>query len=168
MKFATFNVIRKVLFVVIPIAGLITMFKMCASCGSDVPQQAQLPPVQQQEQRSPVASSTLALDYTAATLPLTEVDREILDIQKESLDKGKDDGESLKRMVRTPDYKLDVRSDKAKGFTTWNRIKVDWDQDKHYDEKWSFGNVVRRQCSPKDNDEYTVVYVLRGNEWVRK
>lgn len=109
-------------------------------------------------------------DYGAQTLPLSPTDRQIIDHQKSGTATGKQDENGLKQTVVMGGMKLDMRSDTKKGYSYWNRIKVDYNQNRAWDEKWSFGKdgKIRREVSPSDNEDYTIRYTLQGDHWEKQ
>ncbi|MES2463454.1 MAG: hypothetical protein V4671_23010 [Armatimonadota bacterium] len=106
----------------------------------------------------------------AGTSDFTDIHREILKMQKEPLSKGEDKGDSLRWVVSDAGIKAEFRSDKSKGSTTWNRVKIDYNNNKQYEEKWDFkpDGSIKRQVSPNDDNRYTEEYRLQGEKWVRK
>ncbi len=106
----------------------------------------------------------------SGTADFTDVHREILKMQKQPLSKGEDKGDSLRWVVSDAGIKAEFRSDKNKGSKTWNRVKIDYNNNKQYEEKWDFkpDGGVKRQVSPNDDGNYTEEYKLQGEKWVRK
>ena len=172
MKYTTFAAIRKGTFITVPIVALALVIRSCSSCGTE-PQHMQSAQATEQvatSQQQSVAAFVKP-QYGAQTLPLSEIEKEILQLQQAPLSSGKpDDNGSLKRSVLKGSIKLDIRCDQNKGFTTWNRIKVDWDNNKHYDEKWNFrqDGSVARFVAPSDDENYSMEYRLNGSEWKLK
>ena len=101
-------------------------------------------------------------------LEMTAVDNKIIELQQTKITKVLDkSGKNYKKFMKFPDFIADLRCDFTKGFTSWNRIKVDFDKDKNYDEKWSFrenGQIVK-QISSADDETYDYEYILRGTTW---
>lgn len=104
------------------------------------------------------------------TAAFTDVHREILKMQKQPLSNGEDKGESLRWVVSDNGIKAEFRSDKNKGSKTWNRVKIDYNSNKQYEEKWDFkpDGSIKRQVSPNDDNNYTEEYRLQGEKWVLK
>ena len=104
------------------------------------------------------------------TAAFTDVHREILKMQKQPLSKGEDKGDSLRWVVSDAGIKAEFRSDKNKGSKTWNRVKIDYNNNKQYEEKWDFkpDGDVKRQVSPSDDGNYTEEYKLQGEKWVQR
>lgn len=104
------------------------------------------------------------------TAAFTDVHREILKLQKSPLSKGENKGDSLRWIVSDNGIKAEFRSDKGKGSTTWNRVKIDYNNNKQYEEKWDFkpDGSIKRQVSPNDDGNYTEEYRLQGGKWVLK
>jgi hypothetical protein len=97
------------------------------------------------------------------------IDATVRELLKSPLTNGVDDGGSLKYRVKSPPAVIELRCDTAKGFKSWNRVKLDLDGDKKFDEKWTVtaSGAIERSVSPNDNDTYTDKYELRGSEWVK-
>jgi hypothetical protein len=106
----------------------------------------------------------------SGTAAFTDVHREILKMQKQPLSNGEDKGESLRWVVSDNGIKAEFRSDKNKGSTTWNRVKIDYNNNKQYEEKWDFkpDGSIKRQVAPNDDNNYTEEYRLQGEKWVLK
>ncbi len=106
----------------------------------------------------------------SGTADFTDIHREILKMQKSPLSKGEEKGDSLRWLVSDNGIKAEFRSDKSKGSTIWNRVKIDYNSNKQYEEKWDFkpGGSVKRQVAPNDDGTYTEEYRLQGEKWVRK
>jgi hypothetical protein len=126
-------------------------------------------PSTQPDGKAPTTSATPA-ETGGDTAAFTDVHREILKMQKEPLSKGEDKGDSLRWIVSDAGIKAEFRSDKSKGSTTWNRVKIDYNNNKHYEEKWDFkpDGSIKRQVAPNDDDKYTEEYKLQGEKWVLK
>jgi hypothetical protein len=106
----------------------------------------------------------------SGTADFTDVHREILKMQKQPLSNGEDKGDSLRWVVSDNGIKAEFRSDRSKGSTTWNRVKIDYNNNKQYEEKWDFkpDGSIKRQVSPNDDNNYTEEYRLQGEKWVLK
>ncbi|WP_395144969.1 hypothetical protein [Armatimonas sp.] len=101
---------------------------------------------------------------------LSDVDREVLKMQKEPLDKGTPDAKGPKWRVKNGSVVIELRCDKDKGYTTWNRAKIDANNNKQFDETWAFkkDGTVERRVAPADDQNYTQTFVLDGEKWVAK
>ena len=101
---------------------------------------------------------------------LSDVDREVLKMQKEPLDKGTPDAKGPKWRVKNGGVVIELRCDQDKGYTTWNRAKVDANNNKQFDETWAFkkDGTVERKVAPGDDQNYTQTFVLDGDKWVAK
>ena len=113
------------------------------------------------------ATTIAVLDAGPGTL--RSIDREVLRLQKEPIANGTSDGSSLKWRVKQGNTVIELRSDTAKGSSTWNRVKLDLDGDKRIDEKWNVraDGTIERQVSTADDDNYTETYRLEGGRWVK-
>jgi hypothetical protein len=109
------------------------------------------------------------ISSVAATGSTRSIDATVRELLKSPLTNGVDDGGSLKYRVKSPPAVIELRCDTAKGFKSWNRVKLDLDGDKKVDEKWTVtaSGAIERSVSPNDNDTYTEKYELRGSEWVK-
>ncbi len=174
MKYKTFAAIRTGAFIGIPVIALVVLIRSCSTSehtdqaspdGDMATQQAM------SKQRGSSTSSNEKPRYGEQELALSDIEREILGLQKDPISLGKeDDNGSIKRTVRKGSIKLDIRCDKNKGFSSWNRIKVDWDNNGKYDEKWNFrqNGTVARFVSPSDDEDYSMEYRLDDSKWTRK
>ena len=101
---------------------------------------------------------------------LSDVDREVLRMQKEPLDKGTPDAKGPKWRVKNGSVVIELRCDKDKGYTGWNRAKIDANNNKQFDEAWAFkkDGTVERRVAPADDQNYTQTFVLDGDKWVAK
>lgn len=172
MKYSTFRLVRLGVIVVLCI-GIVIGLRSCMGCGQqhmrveNHPENRSSQPTVQSPASQPEARPTLG----AAVMPITDADRAVLSYHDSPLVKNLDDsGENYKKFVKASGYNLDLRCDFKKGFDGWNRIKVDWDKDKQWDEKWSFNEKgeVKRQISPDDDGNYAYSYILQGTQWVLK
>ncbi|MBC8102994.1 MAG: hypothetical protein H7Z41_10450 [Cytophagales bacterium] len=113
------------------------------------------------------ASSAVVSD---AALRLTDIHREVIRLQKEPITNGEDKGESRRWAVSDNGIKAEFRSDTSKGSKTWNRVKVDFNNNKKFEEKWDFqsGGGIKRRVAPADDENYTQEYRLQGGKWAAK
>jgi hypothetical protein len=102
--------------------------------------------------------------------PLSDVDREVLALQKEPLDKGTPDAKGPKWRVKKNGVTIELRCDQDKGYTSWNRAKIDANNNKQFDETWAFkkDGTVERRVAPNDDQNYTQTFELKGETWVAK
>lgn len=101
---------------------------------------------------------------------ITAAHEEIINFQKNTpLTAGKPDDNNggVKLFKKLPTYQIDFRCDKTKGFDYWNRVKIDWDYDKKWDEKWDFrkNGSIKRQCSTNDDEVYDLVQETVEGKW---
>jgi hypothetical protein len=101
---------------------------------------------------------------------ITAAHEEIIIYQKNTpLSEGKPDDNNggVKFFKKLPTYQIDFRCDKAKGFDFWNRVKIDWDFDKKWDEKWDFrkNGSIKRQCSTNDDEVYDLIQETVEGKW---
>ncbi len=101
-------------------------------------------------------------------LQLSDIDNKVLEMQLSDITDVKDkSGKNYKKFKKFPTFIIDMRCDFTKGFTTWNRIKVDLDKDKKYDEKWTFRNngEVIKEISSSDDENYDYEYQMKDKKW---
>ena len=101
---------------------------------------------------------------------LTDLHREVLRRAKEPLSNGTSDGKGRKWRIKQGSQVIELRCDESKGFKTWNRVKLDLDRDKQWDEAWDLrpDGGVKRRVAPNDDENYSVTYDLEGGAWVRR
>lgn len=116
------------------------------------------------------ASTTPTAEGEATAGGLSDVDREVLRMQKEPLSNGVPDTKGPKWRVKQGRVVIELRCDQDKGYNTWNRAKVDADGDKQFDETWAFkkDGTIERRVAPNDDQNYTQTFVLDGEKWVAK
>lgn len=106
---------------------------------------------------------------TGATATLTARDTEIIRLRKEPLTNGKVSGDSTKWVAVGNGFKAEFRADT--GSKEWDRVKVDLDNNKKWDERWDFkaDGSIKRRVAPADDENYTAEYRLKSGEtkWVR-
>lgn len=105
-----------------------------------------------------------------ARQPLSALDRKVIELSKSALTNGTSDGSGRKWRIKQDRIVIELRSDTAKGATTWNRLKIDLDRDKNWDEAWDLkpGKPIKRRIAPADDENYTVTYDLQGDTWVKR
>lgn len=101
---------------------------------------------------------------------LSDVDREVLRLQKEPLSNGTADPKGLKWRIKQGGVVIELRCDQDKGYETWNRAKVDANNNKQFDETWAFkkDGTIERRVAPNDDQNYTQTFVLNGETWAPK
>jgi len=185
MTYNTFILIRN--FVGVGLVGLagFGVMKGCASAtaqrpmasGPEVtrPSQATTRSTSRREPRpnqsnAPVALATASGTSTPDRQPLSALDRKVIGFSKEALSNGTSDGTARKWRIKQDRIVIELRSDTAKGSTTWNRLKVDLDRDKNWDEAWDLkpGKPIKRRIAPADDENYTITYDLQGETWVKR
>ena len=76
-------------------------------------------------------------------------------------------GDKIKDAFPSERWKVNIYQDA--GHARPNRLKIDFDRDEKWDEKWTFaGEEVKRQVAPDDDEVYSEEYRLRAGAWVRK
>jgi hypothetical protein len=165
MKYKTFSLIRKIALIVIGIVVLVAIFSLlCNRPKRHTVISSNHGTMKTNEQIKPV--------YGSDVLPITKTDKEIFEYQKSDISTGVIDsqGDSYKKFITTANYKLDLRCDFKKGYSYWNRIKIDYDNDGNWDEKWTYqkNGKIKREVSSDDDEKYNYTYYLKADEWERK
>lgn len=157
MKYSTFRIIRLTFIISLVIASFVVIMNV-------LPDKKEVT----NEQSIDIPRNTIRKE-TENTL--TAIDKQILDLQKNPIEKNIDKtGKNYKKYKKYADFIVDIRCDFSKGFSYWNRIKVDFDKDKNYDEKWTFGEKgnIRKSVSTYDDGNYDVEYELVNSTWIRR
>jgi hypothetical protein len=171
MKYKTFARLRLVAILVLCCGAFYGIYKLAAIGEPISPQGVSGTAVQE-----PSATPVVPDEVSAATAWLPSMDMapfemEILNTATTAgLDNGTLDGDSRKWRVKTSATTVEYRCDVGKGKTYWNRVKIDRDNDKSFDEKWDIksGREVKRTVSTSDNGDYDAVYDLKGQTWKRR
>lgn len=181
MKYRQFVLMRNTVVAVLIGGAGFGLVKGCSSAArntSDGSHEVASRPLSQRVARNPTPSSpapsaavpaaAAAGATTAAEEPLSTIHRDVLELVKQPLTNGTSDGTSRKWRVKRGQIVIELRSDTDKGSTTWNRLKVDLDRDKKWDEAWDLvpGKPIKRRFSPADDGTYTRTYDLKGERWV--
>lgn len=118
---------------------------------------------------TPIAAVATEASYPARQ-QIAALERKVIGFSNQALTNGSSDGSSRKWRIKEDRITVELRSDTAKGSTTWNRLKVDLDRDKNWDEAWDLkpGKPIKRRIAPADDENYTVTYDLQGETWVRR
>jgi hypothetical protein len=168
MKYNTFRKIRFIVIIIIIIIAVIMLSQLICNRKS-----RPINTTNQTNTSSTTANNTIQkINYGSKVLAVTSLDKAIFEYQKSATSTGEldKDGETYQRIINTNDYLLQLRCDYKKGFTYWNRAKIDYNKNKKWDEKWTFskdGNI-KRQVSTKDNEDYDLSYHLKGDNWIIK
>lgn len=74
-------------------------------------------------------------------------------------------GEKVKDAFPREKYKVSVYRDGTD--SNWSRIKIDYNRNEKWDEKWTLeaGQPAKRQVASKDDEQYDVEYRWRGGKW---
>ena len=177
MKYRSFVLIRNTVVAVLVAGAGFGLIKGCTSANRTAVAPSGSAPVAQQPIRSstPVQSPAAKPNPAAVTTPaaaseepVSSLHKDVLQLAKQPLTEGTSDGKSRKWRVKRGKITIELRSDTDKGSTTWNRLKIDLDRDKQWDETWDLvpGKPVKRRTSPADDGNYTNTYDLQGERWV--
>lgn len=134
--------------------GLYALHKTCNAAG---------PPIARGDPNDAVAGRPGTAGIGDALRPM---DKDILVLVARSIS-----GEKLKDAFPSKPYKVNIYRDA--GQQRVNRLKIDFDRDEKWDEKWTFEGEgalekVKRQVAPADDETYSVEYRLSAERWVRK
>jgi hypothetical protein len=165
MKYKSFALIRKLVIIIIVIVCLIALFTLVCN-------KPKKHNVMTTNRNTPQNIEQVKPKYGNDVLPITKFDKEIFEYQKSDISTGTIDGQgdSYKKFITTASYKLDLRCDFKKGYSYWNRIKVDYNNNGKWDEKWSYqkNGKIKREVSSDDDEKYNYTYFLKADEWERK
>jgi len=78
-------------------------------------------------------------------------------------------GDKIKDALPRESYKVNIYRDGTS--PTWNRVKIDYDRDEKWDEKWDLeaGRPAKKHVSTADDDQtYDQEYRWQGGQWVPK
>ena len=77
-------------------------------------------------------------------------------------------GDRIKEAFPGRAYKVSIYKDA--GHAKANRVKIDLDRNGKWDEKWTIEDdgTIKRQVAPRDDEDYTIEYRLRGETWEPK
>lgn len=165
MKYKTFALLRKIALIILFIALFIWL--LSSVCGKSKKRA-----INSINNTTTQSSEAVKPAYGSDELPVSKIDKEIFGYQKSDISTGKidDQGDSYKKFINTSSYKVDLRCDFKKGYSYWNRIKVDLNNDGNWDEKWTYqkNGQIRKEVSPDDNEKYEYKYFLKNEVWVKK
>jgi hypothetical protein len=169
MKYKNFRIIRFIIIIIFIITVIILLSRLVCSKKTKPADYSSQPTTSSSYKG---VESTSKINYGDKVLPVSLIDKEIFEYQKSNTSTGEPDkdGETYIRLINTNNYLLQLRCDHKKGFTYWNRAKIDYNKNKKWDEKWSFsmnGNI-KRQVSAKDDENYDLSYHLKGDHWIIK
>ncbi|MCA9587610.1 MAG: hypothetical protein KC657_19925 [Myxococcales bacterium] len=169
MKFKTFRglLIGGALIGGIGIAGGSCMW--CIKAEKNAPAPSYVPPTAKTVPvatiTGAVASATAAPDAPAhgAAQPVRAMDRDVL-----ARIAGPVPGDRIKEAFPGRAYKVSIYKDA--GHAKANRVKIDLDRNGKWDEKWTIEDdgTIKRQVAPRDDEDYTIEYRLRGETWEPK
>ncbi len=77
-------------------------------------------------------------------------------------------GDKIKDAFPGEPFKINVYRDEGK--TGWNRVKVDYNRNEKWDEKWELvaGQPSKRMVSSKDDEKYDEAYRWMDNKWIKQ
>lgn len=118
---------------------------------------SQQPMVEHQPVSAPI--STPDVD---ALNGLRKIDQKVLEAVRMPVS-----GDKIKDAFPNEPFKINVYCDK--GETSWNRVKVDYNRNEKWDEKWELvaGQPSKRMVASKDDENYDEVYRWVDGKWVK-
>ncbi|MDQ3816907.1 MAG: hypothetical protein M3362_04330 [Acidobacteriota bacterium] len=145
------------------VCGAFALLLSSASCGSGTATRSDSAPASRQSQTTPAASPA-AQPQRQATSPASR-DEAILALLET---KRNQPGDKIKDAFPRESYKVNIYRDA--GSTTWSRVKIDYNRNERWDERWELedGRPVKKQISSADNEVYDQEYRWQGGQWVRK
>lgn len=77
-------------------------------------------------------------------------------------------GDKAKDVLPRETFKVNLYADN--GSPTWNRLKVDYNRNEKWDEKWNLtdGQPVKRHVASRDDEVYNLEFRWQGGRWVAK
>jgi hypothetical protein len=77
-------------------------------------------------------------------------------------------GDKIKDAFPRESFKVNIYADN--GSATWNRLKIDYNRNERWEEKWDLenGQPAKRHVSTRDNEIYDKQYRWQGGQWVEK
>ena len=185
MKYRTFITLRNTAAVGLVGLGVFGLVRGCAGGGENVvasgPQGGvafddtpRRPSASSRPSNSPTTrrafSPSPSASLTPEREPVVDLHRDILRRVKEPVTNGTASGSGRKWRIKEGRRVVELRCDTDKGFTTWNRVKLDLDGDKQWDEAWDIrpNGDVKRRVAANDDENYATTYDLQGNQWVRR
>lgn len=164
MKYKTF---RNLMIV----CGFVALIGSCSVCGylynrsipsSPSPRVAEAPPISAKPVTTPVTTSDVD---TPTHIPdgLRRIDQKVLEAVRRPVS-----GDKIKDAFPSEPFKINVYHDA--GETGWNRVKVDYNRNEKWDEKWEFvdGKPTKRMVASKDDEQYDEIYRWADGKWVKQ
>ena len=141
--------------------GLLISSSSCGSTNTDTPRVAE-------RREQPITSTPTTNSQPIQTSQSNNVAGRDAAIVAMLDAKRNQSGDKIKDALPREAYKVNVYRDGAS--PTWNRLKVDYDRDEKWDEKWDLedGRPAKKQISTADNDSYDKEYRWQGGQWVEK
>jgi len=95
---------------------------------------------------------------------LRKIDNEVLNLIRNCTASS----DKIKDVYPNRSYKINLYRDQ--GFKHCNRVKIDFDRDDKWDEKWTIDRdfIIKRDVSSRDDEVYDQKFILVDNKWQRK
>lgn len=160
MKYKTFRNLMIIFGAVVLIGScsFCTYLYKSAPSPSRVAEVSPQPIVEHQPVSAPV--STPNVD---ALNGLRRIDQKVLEAVRRPVS-----GDKIKDAFPSESFKINVYRDE--GEASWNRVKVDYNRNEKWDEKWEFvaGQPSKRMVASKDDEKYDEVYRWVDGKWVKQ
>ncbi|MBA2733392.1 MAG: hypothetical protein H0U54_10930 [Acidobacteria bacterium] len=165
MRFKTFRnfiIVPGGLLLTVALGGALFLLVSSASCGSGTTTPTTRSPELHQAQ--PANATPVSQPQRQAASPASR-DEKILALLEA---KRNQSGDKIKDAFPRETYKVNIYRDG--GSTTWNRLKIDYNRNERWDERWELedGKPVKKQVSTADNDVYDQEWRWQGGQWVKK
>ena len=164
MRFKTFRnfiVVPGGLLLTFALGGALFLLGSSASCGSGTTPTTRSPELQQAQ---PVTAVPASQPQRQAASPASRDEKIIALLEA----KRNQSGDKIKDAFPRETYKVNIYRDG--GSATWNRLKIDYNRNERWEEKWELedGQPVKKHVSTADNDVYDQEFRWQGGQWVRK
>ena len=173
MRFKTFRTILISGVAIVGIGGLVAVSTCCKKEEKKPEIAASKPEPKPVAKPVPLPTATATATATATTAEaandpgaLRPMDQKILDLiaKPATTDKIKD---------AFPGQPWKVNIYREAGATKFNRVKIDYNRNEKWEEKWSIDTddgqeVVKRQVAPADDEKYTEEFRLKAGKWAPK
>lgn len=165
MRFKTFRnfiLVPGSLLLTAIVCGAFALLVSSASCGSGTASRTDPSPASRPGQAVPAAP--VSQPQRQAATPASRDEAIIAMLES----KRNQPGDKIKDAFPRESYKVNVYRDANS--PTWSRIKIDYNRNERWDERWELedGRPVKKQVSSADNEVYDQEYRRQGGQWVRK
>lgn len=154
------------------ICGSVALLGSCAFCVSVYRSIPSSPPPEIASKR-PSAEPASVVEPAPVNAPLDpavsgadglrEIDRRVLEAVRRPVS-----GDKIKDAFPSEPFKINVYRDE--GEAGWNRVKIDYNRNEKWDEKWELvaGQPTKRMVASKDDEQYDETYKWVDGKWVKQ